>query len=337
MARSHIYFQIMGRYENFKATLEAENCIILIEKSLFEAEGRLSFKCEAGHIRDMSAAAFNNKVAKIKRGLKRACASCEAREKAEAELGALGHELLEYKNDKDVLFKCGNCGGESHSNMPALRKGTGVCIKCMNRERRATFDDVVNECKVYGFELLEYDGNKKIRAKCPCGSMFEGPMADIRRGRKCKECAGARREQTNLERYGCANVMHNRKIFEKTIITGFSTKLYKFPSGKEVYVQGYETNAINYCLKFFSEEDIQTKSLPVIYYNFEGRIRAYHPDIFILSENCIIEVKSIYTLCLEFDKNMAKFEAVKKSKYKFRLLVFEKAVDIEPFEDFMFE
>jgi hypothetical protein len=419
----------MGRYENFRAVLEAQNCAILTEKSAFTAGGELSFKCEVGHVRAMTAAAFNNKVAKIKRGENKACALCEVVGKATAELDALGHEMVEYVNVVDVRFRCGNCGEESHSNMAALRKGTGVCIKCMNRERRSDFGTVAKECEAIGFELLSYEGNKAIRARCPCGGVFEGALWDLKRGRKCRECAGTRRAQTNVIRYGAENPFASEEIkhkivqkhrdtlgvdypqqnpevrkrtqatnvekygykyamnqpevyakirathtklygvpfplqseliqgkieeaslkkygvrrplqhleyFEAFKKTCMKRKLYTFPSGCQATVQGYEPIAIDYLLKTYREEDIRCENVPSIPYVYEGKERVYHPDLMVVSENCLIEVKSPYTLYANFDVNMAKFAAAKDSVYNFRLLVFEKANDIEPFEDFIFE
>jgi len=56
-------------------------------------------------------------------------------------------------------------------------------------------------------------------------------------------------------------------------------------------------------------------------YTFEGKHRRYYPDIFIPSENLIIEVKSLYTATQDVDRNNAKWEATKSAGYVFELLI----------------
>jgi len=42
--------------------------------------------------------------------------------------------------------------------------------------------------------------------------------------------------------------------------------------------------------------------MPEIWYEFEDKRRRYYPDIYIKSQNKIIEVKSDYTFYKEYDK-----------------------------------
>ena len=140
-----------------------------------------------------------------------------------------------------------------------------------------------------------------------------------------------------LEKYGAEHAMQNPDLFRKMKASGYSSKNFTFPSGRVVTVQGYEPAAITFLLNFYDEASIEVDVIPVVNYIFEEGKHVYHPDIYIQSENLIIEVKSVYTLALDYEKNMAKFQAVVASGYSCRLLVFEKGTDLEPIDDVFFE
>jgi hypothetical protein len=53
----------------------------------------------------------------------------------------------------------------------------------------------------------------------------------------------------------------------------------------------------------------------------DGRVHRYYPDFYIPKENLIIEVKSQYTLDVQWDKNQAKFNAVKDNGFNFKLII----------------
>ena len=74
---------------------------------------------------------------------------------------------------------------------------------------------------------------------------------------------------------------------------------YQFPSGKTIRLQGYEKYAIKILLQNFKEDDIITnrdKVPEVWFYDENGKKHRYFIDIFILSQNKGIEVKSVWTL-----------------------------------------
>jgi len=75
----------------------------------------------------------------------------------------------------------------------------------------------------------------------------------------------------------------------------------------------------------FNENDIITdiNLIPTFEYNYNNKIKTYFPDVYVKSINTIYEVKSNYTFEKEYEKNMNKFEAVKKSKYNFILKVYK--------------
>ena len=70
--------------------------------------------------------------------------------------------------------------------------------------------------------------------------------------------------ETCNERYGTDWAMQNSDISEKQINNSYKTKKYKFPSGNEIYVQGYENFALDILLKNgYKEKDIITSRTEV--------------------------------------------------------------------------
>ena len=57
-------------------------------------------------------------------------------------------------------------------------------------------------------------------------------------------------------------------------------------------------------------------------YIFEGKNKVYHPDIYIISENKVIEVKSKYTIKVDIEKNEAKRKAVLDKGMNFEFIIF---------------
>lgn len=103
--------------------------------------------------------------------------------------------------------------------------------------------------------------------------------------------------------------MQNMKIFNKTQKSLFKLKIYILPSGKEVKIQGYENRCLDELFKngyiekdiIISNKEIEDKIGKIIY-TYKDKEHRYFPDIYIKSENKIIEVKSEYTS--EFDKEV---------------------------------
>jgi hypothetical protein len=111
-----------------------------------------------------------------------------------------------------------------------------------------------------------------------------------------------------------------------------SMKKYVFPSGREVKVRGYE----NYCLDDLLEEGIDEddiivdpEDIPVIQYLWDGHYHSYYPDIFIPSENRIIEVKSLFTIDHLTEQNQEKWKATAMEGYDFEVRIYNKKVLLE--------
>jgi hypothetical protein len=64
--------------------------------------------------------------------------------------------------------------------------------------------------------------------------------------------------------------------------------------------------------------------MPLIQYEYKNKVLRYYPDIFVKSENKIIEVKSFYTYKLCLIKNIMKALATRKAGYVYEIWFYEK-------------
>jgi hypothetical protein len=135
-------------------------------------------------------------------------------------------------------------------------------------------------------------------------------------------------KQTSLKNYGVENIMQNPKFAEEHFKKCFKSKEYVFPSGRIDKIQGYENYALDFLLKNANicEFDIITgcKNVPVIWYNDEtGKKHRHYVDIFIPSQNRMIEVKSIWTSEKKKDCIFLKQAAAKELGYNYEIWVYD--------------
>lgn len=135
-------------------------------------------------------------------------------------------------------------------------------------------------------------------------------------------------QKTCLERYGVTHLSKDSNFLEELLKNSFSYKSYRLPSGKIVSLQGYEPKAMDFLLEKYNETDIFTKNSEIekligkfTYFDDDMKEHRYYPDIYIKSENRIIEVKSDFTYELEITKNQKKKESVINRNIKFNFLV----------------
>lgn len=114
------------------------------------------------------------------------------------------------------------------------------------------------------------------------------------------------------------------------LLCTIKNKTYAFPSGKEVYIQGYENYAIDLLLKKYPEEDIIVERAnikneigDIMYIDKDNKEHIYFPDIYIKSENLVIEVKSKYTYNVHKEINERKRDASIKAGVNFKFLIIE--------------
>jgi DNA-directed RNA polymerase subunit RPC12/RpoP len=195
-------------------------------------------------------------------------------------------ELLEteYTNTRTKMkYRC-KCGNESSTSFDNFRAGYR-CMKCSGNER-LTLEFVQQYFKEHNCELLEtsyINSNTKMKYKCECGREHEMTWDNFKQGYRCRYCG-----------------------FEKNEGSKVRYKDYTLPSGKVIKIQGYENMALDELVQHFSEDDLVTKrtEVPEMKYELNGKIGSYFPDIYIKSENLIIEVKSSWTYKRDLIKNI---------------------------------
>jgi hypothetical protein len=131
--------------------------------------------------------------------------------------------------------------------------------------------------------------------------------------------------KTSLQKYGTEWPMQNDDVHDKSTRNSKLVRDYILPSGKIVRIQGYEHWAIELLLKSYSEDSLlfSNKDKPKIRYIFEGKNKLYRPDIFILEDNLIIEVKSTWTFEKNKEQNLEKEKACIEAGYAFRFMIFD--------------
>jgi len=132
-------------------------------------------------------------------------------------------------------------------------------------------------------------------------------------------------EITCLEKYGVANPAQDSLIIAKIRKNQYKSKLYTFPSGKEVCVQGYEPRAIDQLLLHYTEDEIvvETAQIPRIeYLGIDKKTHYYFPDIFIPKENLIIEVKSIWTYEQDKKTVLLKEQACIAAGFNYKFIIY---------------
>jgi len=98
-------------------------------------------------------------------------------------------------------------------------------------------------------------------------------------------------------------------------------KDYQLPSGKIVRIQGYENLGLDLLLKEYDENNIivDRKLLPKFHYK---KNKKYTPDIFVVNEKIIYDVKSTWTYKL-FKNKKEKIKSVNDAGYNYVLLIFD--------------
>jgi len=113
-------------------------------------------------------------------------------------------------------------------------------------------------------------------------------------------------------------------------------KLFILPTSEIVRLSGYEPNALSYLLRTRATHDVQMRNIHPIYYYYNQNVHRYFPDFFLPIENTFVEVKSPWTLTVQYEKNMHKFDAAVKTGFRMRVLVFKNERSLEPCLDTYF-
>ena len=138
--------------------------------------------------------------------------------------------------------------------------------------------------------------------------------------------------QTNLEKYGVENCLQNPDVLTKHQKSCYKLKEYVMPSGKIVNYQGFEHFAIRELLNNnIDEEGIITcknKTPTVFYLDNNNKKRRHFIDIYVPSRNLCIEVKSQYTITVNYDIILLKQQFTKNLGYEYEIWTYNRKGNI---------
>lgn len=261
-------------------------------------------------------------------------------------------EKKNYINQQTKLtYKC-KCNNivENESYQLYYLSTYKCCEECIKieridiiKKRYHPFNEIKQEFIKENVELLttenEYigTGETKFKYKCSCGTIVEDisyHSFQLSKYKQCKECVKKLIKETCLEKYGYEIHMHHPDVLDKCIKKQYNLKDFTFPSGNKIQVQGYEDLALKILIdENYNENDIITNRtiIPTFNYIHKNVNKKYLPDIFIKSENKIIEVKSDRTFDVMKIQNLIKALSVRKAGYDFEFWIFNKVlIDDKP-------
>lgn len=132
-------------------------------------------------------------------------------------------------------------------------------------------------------------------------------------------------KDTCLIKYGHTNPMKNPLIMKKAFKTGCKLRPYLLPSGKIIEYMGYENYALDELLTLYNENNIENETLTTFQYTKpDGTVHTYLPDIFIISQNKFIEVKSTYTITQDTEIIFLKQQSVKNAGFECEIWVYNR-------------
>jgi len=211
------------------------------------------------------------------------------------------------------------CDNAFKSRAAAVLGDLKGCIHCsgkdgslINRVTKRQFMKELNSVENgRDYRIIgDFEGKSKITEfKHNCGNKFKAKPYDVLMNR--------------IRCYTCYPILSNKEV-------EVNNKIFT--------LRGYEPFALERLLKLYSYKDIldsKSKEFPHFKYTINRIRRNYIPDLYVKSNNLVIEVKSLSTMGLEnsyfndkdgidlFDRNSAKAKAVLRKGYKFRMYLFD--------------
>jgi hypothetical protein len=237
-------------------------------------------------------------------------------------------KLCKYCNEnfetiyKHILFCSRSCASKYkwkndlayHNSMIAFQK---------DYQNKPESIEANSNCSIELWSSLAYKEKMSKIQK----SAQNNPLLNVERSRFHKEYQNRPDvKEKNIRRM--IELWKNPEYAHKVQINGFKYKDYVLPSGEIIKIQGYENKVLDELLETYSEDDIiagvsdMYKKIGQIPYIFNNHIHNYLPDIFIISENKIIEVKSKYWYDMHKKQNLAKEHGCLQQGFNFEFRIF---------------
>eukprot|EP00891_Asterochloris_glomerata_P005739 jgi/Astpho2/5739/fgenesh1_pg.00080_%23_13_t len=217
-----------------------------------------------------------------------------------------------------IPFVC-SCGNKHTKRFWMIRKCGALCKACQKPQQL----DRVRQCvrERYGvdhvMQFAAFIENRRQKWR----QIYGGDTPYVSDMVKLKS------QQTCILKYGVPFPAQNPDIFSNMQAGRFALKPFTFTDGTEVRVQGYEPFALSLLQSqsYSSSEIIVGSSMqqpPTIKWTDEdGKGHVHHVDIFIPSENRMIEVKSWYTYLYDVERIGLKQEAAIAQGYQYDIWI----------------
>jgi hypothetical protein len=190
----------------------------------------------------------------------------------------------------------------------------------------AQYKDIARKTKIDKYGNEYYNNSKK--------------SAEKNRSKTAEEqnVINEKRRTTNLERFGVENTFLQPDVIKRSRQGNAKGREYTLPSGKVLHIKGFENLVIDKLLTIYTESDLlihdfdSAYQLPIFAYVDTRRHHLkYYPDIYIPSENRIIEVKSRWwwdgngdvKYASRLENNLRKRRSVIAKGYNYELWLFE--------------
>lgn len=236
-------------------------------------------------------------------------------------LCSCGNSLTFYQKNHSYAKSCGNpkCVGknvsvtkqnwteeereiDSKNKRISANKRTAEEVKTIVNKAKETFK------KKYGVEWVTQTPNFKDKSKETklerYGNEYYANSAQTSKAWQAKtideiEVIVNKRKSTCLERFGVENAFLKPEVKANSAKSNSLGKEFILPSGNVIHIRGYEGIAIKKLLEIYDETELLVDNRLVSYYlpsfvyvDNRRHTMKYYPDIFIPTENKIIEVKS---------------------------------------------
>ena len=266
-----------------------------------------------------------------------------------------GDRCVECRQNRMKKTNQKRFGYDYISQVPEKKKAVLKGIQKYIVEKKHTLEELQEIYKQGGCVLLaiEYKDNKTLmKFKCVCGKIGENTFNCFDKGQRCSDntCMDIRKKKTNVEKFGAISYTGTEEYNERRAATcierygtefaaqsvevqnkieksGYTYKIYTFPSGRQENVQGYEPFGINHLLKTYNETELifgRVNQPEIWYYRDDDKLHRYFSDIYIPKANLIVEIKSTWTYKkgLEEGKLQQQEAVCKGLGYNYLCLVF---------------
>ena len=289
----------------------------LLSKEYTNCETKYDYQCKCGNPQ------CSITIGHLKEG-KDSCKPCSTRKRKATNVKTYGFENPMQNTDVKEKYKetCLKNLGFAYPMQNAVVQGKSkaTCLENLGVENPAQNEEVKEKIKLTNLKNLGVEHpaqneevKEKMKKTCLENLGVEYPFQNEEVKEKIKlthlknlsveypmqnEDVKEKTKKTCLEKFGVAHPMQNSEVFERQQKATFKRKRYRFASGEERNVQGYEPFALDLLLEQgITEEDLLLgfNTMPQIMYEHDHRTHRYYPDIYIPSQNKIVEVKSDYT------------------------------------------